>query len=99
MNSPPPSPQDRWNDLVQRARADAPPPVDLAATLRAVRTATSQPSGWLADFAALFATRAALRTCLLGTAAFAAMATWQVWTFWDALPWVQLMSPTVGGLQ
>lgn len=98
MNSSPPSPHDRWNDLIQRARTDAPPPIDLSATLRAVRAAASQPPSWLEDFAALFATRSALRICLLGAAAFATLATWQVWNFSEALPWVQLISPTVGGL-
>ncbi len=98
MNSSPPSPHDRWNALVSRARADAPPPLDLSATLRAVRAAAPDSTGWLADFTALFATRSAVRTCLLATAAFAVVATWQMWNFWETLPWIQLIAPTSGGL-
>lgn len=98
MNPSSPSPHDRWNALVSRARGDAPPPLDLSATLRAVRAAAPDSTGWLADFTALFATRSAVRICLLGTATFAVIATWEAWNFWQTLPWIQLIAPANGGL-
>lgn len=91
--------EDRWQDLVQRARSDAPPPVDTSALLRAVRAAADEPqAGWLAEFALLFGRRGAMAGCLAGAAAFALVATWQAWDLWQALPWAQMVATTTGGV-
>ena len=97
---PPPDSHDpAWHDLVQRARHDSPPPVNLPALLHAVREAHSaQPapatsrSTWTEDFAALFVLRRALAFCLTGAAAGLAFTVWQAWEVSQALAWADLLS-------
>lgn len=93
----PPSPEPAgWDDLVQRARRDAPAPVDLAALLRTVRAAVAASPAtpaFLDEFAALFATRRALFACAAAALACATLATWQTWSAWQELgPWADLTS-------
>ena len=103
MNTPHPDsrpdPDSRWEKLVARARDDAPPPVDLAALRQAVRAATFAPhAGWAEEFLGLFSARPVFSACLAGAAAFALVATWQVWDLWQALPWAEWLMETGGGL-
>lgn len=90
------NPENAWTDLVRHARADAPPPSDLAPLLRAVREEASRPpatSGFGEEFAALFASPVALTMC----AACVAFAVWSVATDWRQLsPWVDFASSSLG---
>lgn len=98
MKTPRPDPDVRWETLLRQARADAGPPTDLTALLRVVRSAElPDRPGWMSDFTALFAPRGALPACLGGACAFALFASWQIWSFWQALPWAQLLAITTGG--
>lgn len=93
-----PDPDARWETLLRQARADAGPPADLPALLRAVRSARLPArAGWIADFSALFATRRAIPACLAAAGAFALFSSWQIWDLWQALPWAQLLAVTTGG--
>jgi len=93
-----PNPENAWTDLVRRARADAPPPSDLAPLLRAVREESTRApamSGFGSEFAALFASPVALTMC----AACMAFAGWSVATDWRQLsPWVDFASSSLGNL-
>jgi hypothetical protein len=94
-----PDPELRWEKLVAQARADVGPSVDIPALLRAVRESSPlDRSGWVAEFAALFATGRAISGCLAGACAFAAFASWQAWETWQALPWAQWLATTTGGV-
>lgn len=99
ITDPASSGDERWNDLVRRAREDAPPASDTAALLRTLRAAEIEPprSGWFGEFATLFAGGRAVAACLASAAAFALFAGWQAWTLWQALPWAQLIAVTTGG--
>jgi hypothetical protein len=87
----------RWDKLVRQAQADAGPPANLSALLRAVRAATEETRpGWITEFASLFNVRRVLPACVTGTVAIALVTTWEAWNVWQALPWAQLIS-TGGG--
>lgn len=95
MNSEPdPSPTRDWDELVVRARADQPPPLNLDRVLRAVRIAAGEKTpvmSWADDFAALFGARRALAFCLCSAFALAVITTWQVSEVWPALPWAEFL--------
>jgi hypothetical protein len=98
---PEPSPESaaRWKKLLAQARADAPPPVDVAALRRVVREAAVAPrAGWADEFFALFSARPVFSACLAGAGALALVATWQMWDLWQALPWAAWAMETGGGL-
>lgn len=92
-------PADRWATLLRQARADAGPPADLPALLRAVRSAEfPDRTGWLTDFAALFAPGRTVSACLATGGAFALFTSWQIWDIWQTLPWAELLAATTGGV-
>jgi hypothetical protein len=98
MKTPPQNSDFRWENLLRQARADVGPPADLAALLRAVGQAPIAPrENWLAEFSALFSSGRFIPSCLAAAAAFAVVATWQVWDSWQTLPWVQLLDLSSGG--
>jgi hypothetical protein len=99
MKNPPPDSDDRWEKLVQRARADVGPTADLDASLRVIRQfqIATAPKGWAAEFSHLFSSGPVIPACLAGAAAFALIATWQAWDSWQTLPWVQLLDSAMGG--
>lgn len=103
MKTPRPESDLRWEKLLQQARADVGPPADLNALLRVVRAAPSPASveeraGWAAEFFALVNAARLVPLCLGGTAAIASVVTWQVWEWWEALPWAQLLMDATGGV-
>lgn len=88
-----PRTDERWEKLLQQARADVPPPVDEAALLRTVRAAveeTRRRAGWAAEFYAVFGSAGVVRACLGGASVLGAVTAWQVWSLWQTLPWAQL---------
>lgn len=88
----------RWEDLVAQARADVGPSVDVPELLRAVRGAAREArTSWAAEFSALFSAGRVVQTCMAGAVAIAALTTWQVWEWWQALPWAQWLVPPGGG--
>lgn len=101
MNTPPDSSDSRLENLLRQARADAAPPVDVAALLRVVQQAEAMPhvvsEGWTAEISALFPSTRMIPACLAAAAAFAAVATWHAWDSWQALPWMQLIDASTGG--
>jgi len=99
MKNSPPDPDARWENLLNRARGDVGPTADLATSLRAIQPVqvVTMRSGWAADFSHLFSSGPVIPACLAGAAAFALIATWQVWDSWQTLPWVQLLDSAVGG--
>lgn len=98
MNTPESDSDQRWDDLVRRARADVSPPGNVAAALRAVRDAAGQPRpGWFGDFSALFATARAIPACFALAAVVTLSAAWQAWSLWEAIPWAQMVASTTGG--
>lgn len=98
MNNAPEDSEARWENLLRRAQRDTAPSVNVPALLRAVRTAATEPRrGWTGDFLALFGSGRVAAGCLAGAAAFALLASWQAWTLWEVMPWVQLVATTTGG--
>jgi hypothetical protein len=98
MNKPSGDSEARWENLLRRAQRDTAPSVNVPALLRAVRLATAEPRrGWAADFLALCGSARVAAGCLAGAAAFALLASWQAWTLWKVMPWVQLVATTTGG--
>ncbi|MEO6995078.1 MAG: hypothetical protein ABI273_15840 [Lacunisphaera sp.] len=99
MKNSPSDPDARWENLLNRARRDVGPTADLSASLRAIQHVelAPAPTGWAADFSHLFSSGPVIPACLAGAAAFALIATWQVWDTWQTLPWVQLIDSAVGG--
>jgi len=87
-----------WDDLVRRARADAPPGVDISALLRAVRQHPA-PAGpdWLAAFAELFGSRRRLPALVAATAGLGLITAWQAAELWRALPWALVLASGPGG--
>ncbi len=101
MNTLPDPGDSRWEDLLDRARKDRPAPVDLAALQRQVRhearrLATARRAVAL-DWTALLPFRSVVSSCLAGTCAFTLIASWQVWQWWQVLPWAQLLVASSGG--
>ncbi len=91
-----------WENLVRQARLDAPPAIDRAALSRAIRAETSERAtslGWIATFVAAFAFRRAVASCLLASAALAALSLWQARDCAGDLAWAQLFLGTTGGLR
>lgn len=89
---------DAWRKLLERARADATPPVNVPALLRAVREARPTPRvGWAAELATMFAAHRVVPACLAAASAMALLTAWQVWEWWHALPWAQLITDATGG--
>lgn len=95
MKPEPESSAAKWDRLVARARADAPPLLDVANALRAARTeaaAAAPARGWLDEFAALFATPRRLAGCGSLAAAALAVALWFGLSTWNQLePWADLV--------
>lgn len=88
-----------WDDLVRRARADAPPPLDTVALLRAVHQAAPEPQpDWFAAFAEFFGSRRALATCATLAAGFALVATWEAFDVWQTLSWAECLALGAGGV-
>lgn len=87
----------KWERRVVAARADVPPPVNLASLLHVVRSASlERVTGWRAEWDALLTSQRLGTACLAGAACVALLGTWQVWTLWQLLPWVELAGG-VGG--
>lgn len=98
MKIPPSNFDSDWEKLLQRARTDVGPPADAAALLRAVRSAPGEfRGGWLAEFSALFSSGRVVSGCLAAAAAFAVVASWQVWDAWQDVPWAQMLDSATGG--
>jgi len=98
MKTPRPDSDSRWEKLLRQAQADAGPPADLTALLRAVRQAPpAAQAGWATEFTALFSSARIVSGCLAGATACALFTTWQVWDSWQALPWAQLLITAAGG--
>lgn len=92
------TPESDWLKRVEAARADRGPAPDMEGLLRAVRAAADEPrTGWAAEIRAVFAHDRLGRICLIGATAFIAVASWQVWSFDQALPWAQLLVDSAGG--
>jgi hypothetical protein len=92
------APESEWLKRVEAARADRGPAPDMDGLLRAVRAAANEPrGGWTAEIAVVFARGRLGRVCLLGAAASAIVASWQVWMIDQALPWAQLLVDSTGG--
>lgn len=88
----------RWEKLLARARNDTSPPADLPALLHAIRHASVAPrEGWAAEFFAVFAAGHIVSACLAGAGVFASITAWQVWTWWQMLPWAEFLAVTGGG--
>lgn len=86
---------DSWNELIGRARADAPPPADLTALLRELHVATPGPAfaNWRGEFERVFASIPAMAGCATAALALLSVAGWQAWTFWrEVMPWAQLLA-------
>ncbi len=84
MNTPDPSHDPRWLDLVRRARADTPPAIDTAAVLREVRAAArSATEPWWTSLASLLDIRGAVPACIAAICLLAAVSFWQAWSAWD----------------
>ena len=99
MNTPGsnPDPSSRWDKLLNTARADAAPPVDVAALQRVVRNAELPARAtWADEFVALFASRRALPAFAAATLIVATLTTWEVADLWAVLPWAQLLASTGG---
>jgi len=103
MNNNPEQP-DPWSRLVDRARRDEPPAIDIDALLRVTRAAHAEvghvpDANWLADFSALFCTPRMISACLLLTVTCSALSAWRCWSLWqDVSPWAELVNDTLGGL-
>jgi hypothetical protein len=98
MKTPPSDSDQRWETLLKQARSDVGPPTDVPALLRVLhQPAVVARENWTTELAALFPTGRIFSGCLAGAAAFALIATWQVWDSWQDLPWVQLIDVTTGG--
>ena len=98
MKTPPSNSDPQWENLLNRAKADLAPPVDLAALLHAVRQApAASRANWAEEFRALFATSRFIPGCFAAAAAFALVASWQAWESLQDVPWVQLIDSTIGG--
>jgi hypothetical protein len=98
MNKSPGDSEARWENLLRQAQPDTAPSVNVPALLRAVRLAAAEPRrGWAGDFLALCGSARVAASCLAGAAAFALLASWQAWTLWEVMPWVQLVATTTGG--
>lgn len=94
MKTPRSRSNDAWEKLVQQARSDVAPAVDVAAVRRVVRGAAleSPSAGWMVELSRLFAARGVMRACLGGAGACAVLTTWQVWEMWQVLPWAEMLS-------
>lgn len=99
MKPEPESSAAKWDRLVARARTDAPPPLEVAAALRAARTEASAAAparSWLDEFAALFATPrrlaggGGLATGALVAALWFGLSTWSQLEPWADLVWSAL---------
>lgn len=99
MNTPGsnPDPGSRWDKLLNTARSDVPPAVDVAALQRAVRDAELPArTTWADEFIALFASRRALPAFAAATLVVATLTTWEMVDLWAVLPWAQLLASTGG---
>lgn len=97
MNTLPPS-DSEWERTLRLARADAPPPVDTAALLRAVRAAPAPGrADWLEELAGLFASPRLLLACGAGAIALGWFAVGEVREAEETLAWARLVEPTWGG--
>jgi hypothetical protein len=98
MKIPPANSDSRWEKLLRAARADAGPPADVPALLRAVRQASlGARASWTAEFTALFASGRVIAGCLAGASAFVLVASWHAWDAWQTVPWAQLLDAATGG--
>ena len=98
MKTPPSNSDPQWENLLNRAKADVAPPVDLTALLRVVRQApAASRENWADEFCALFGTSRFIPGCLAAAAGFGLVASWQAWESLQDVPWVQLIDTTIGG--
>ncbi len=87
--------ENHWQSLVQRARQDTPPPVDLAALLRSLPRVTVAPvrPAWGSEFNLFLGQRAWAAGALAACSVVAS-----VWMWNDAvendLPWIDLVDAT-----
>lgn len=95
-----------WEKLLQRARADAPPPLDRSALLHAVRLAHAADAasalrpatpGWADEFLALFGSRRALLACATLACLGAVFTSWQMSELDEVQPWADLLASSNGG--
>ena len=92
-------PDSRWQEMLRQARADATPPVNVPALLRAVRATAPVPrGGWTTEFSALFAPTRAVVACLACAAICAAITSWEILDLAQSLAWAQWFGLTGGGL-
>lgn len=92
MNNPDPTNNPHWHDLVRRARADTPAPIDTTALLRAVRNEPLTTPSWWTELAALVELRKALQVSLAAACLLIATAGWQTWDLWqNEVAWNQLL--------
>lgn len=91
---------ERWADLVSRARRDQAPAIDERALLDVVlrEAARTEATGWFAAFCALISRRYLVTSCWACSLALFALAYVQALELLDALPWAQLMLQTTGGV-
>ena len=99
MKTPRSDDNERWEQLVQQARADTPPPVNLSALLCVVNAAAaSSPLTWIDEFLSTFAFGRAVSVCVGGIGTLLLFTSWQVWDCWHSLAWAQLLVPPPGGV-
>jgi hypothetical protein len=99
MNTPHHDSETPWEKRLRQARADAGPPVDVAALLRTVRGAPLDLRvSWLDELSGLFGSPRFIPACLAAAAGCASVATWQLWEAWQMLSWAQLLAPVTGGI-
>lgn len=84
----------KWHDLVQRARADAPPAIDLDALLASLPPPkAARAADWGVEFNLFLGQRAWAAGALAACGVFAS-----VWLWNDAvendLPWIELVNST-----
>lgn len=102
MKTPDHSNDRAFADLVRRARADHPAPVDTVALLRVLRTEEIQRYTWWDELATLLDIRGALTACATGAVALFAVGGWMAYDAWaHVLPWADFLgdgTPLLGGV-
>ena len=90
-------PQLPWEQLVNRARCDRAPGIDVNAVLRRVREEPlpAMRATWFSAFSLVFANPRGLTACLAGAMGAAAVLAWQLQDLWEAVSWAALL--TSGG--
>lgn len=99
MNPHPHDSEQRWSGLIARARADQPPTLDVNSLLARLHEAQPAPDvNWLVELSVLLESRRCFATCAVGAVAIAAVGSWQVLTWIEALEWIGWAYPAAGGV-